>query len=328
MQVIYPAGSENVGDELNGWLWPALLGDIENDSGKQVLLGIGTLLNKHFCERLRDAEAIHVLGTGAGYGEPPRIDSRWHWHAVRGPLSARAMGLADDRAVADAAYLLATLDWADWCPTGADDVVVVPHHRSLRLVDWEQVCARAGLTFLSPLLPAESFMRALCNARLVITEAMHGAILADILRKPWVAFSFGRQFAEDKWQDWAQAFDLSLTLHRLLGFYDTARHGAGRGLPHHAGNWLKAELWRRGLGKRKWRSLTPPGWPLTQALTELEAQLKRLALESGQLSGEQVFRQRVAQLHERVNDMRRQLGADPILPLGGSPERFFSGVRP
>ncbi len=51
-------------------------------------------------------------------------------------------------------------------------------------------------------------MRALCGARLVVTEAMHGAILADILRKPWVAFSFGRQFAEDKLQDRVQAFGL------------------------------------------------------------------------------------------------------------------------
>lgn len=78
MQVIYPAGSENVGDELNGWLWPALLGDIDSVSDRQVLLGIGTLLNQHVCERLHDAEAIHVLGTGAGYGEPPRVDPRWH----------------------------------------------------------------------------------------------------------------------------------------------------------------------------------------------------------------------------------------------------------
>lgn len=102
-----------------------------------------------------------------------------------------------------------------------------------------------GLTFLSPLLPAETFTRALYNARLVITEAMHGAILADNLRKPWLAFNFGWRFAEDKWQDWAQAFDLSVTLHRLRGFYDTSRHGAGRCLSNYAGNWLKVELCRR-----------------------------------------------------------------------------------
>lgn len=260
-------------------------------------------------------------------GEPPRVDPRWHWHAVRGPLSARTLGLADDRAVADAAYLLATLDWSGWCSVSTADVVVVPHHRSLRLVDWELLCNRAGLKFLSPLMPADSFMRALCGARLVLTEAMHGAILADILRKPWVAFSFGRQFAEDKWQDWVQAFDLPLSLHRLDGFYDTSRHGSGRGLPHHAGNWLKAWLWQQGLGKRKWRSLTPPGWPRAKAQARIESGLRRLALESGQLTEARIFQQRVAQLHERVNELRRQLGAEPTLPLSGSPEVFFSGRR-
>ena len=28
MQVHYPVGSHNVGDELNAWLWPHLLGDV------------------------------------------------------------------------------------------------------------------------------------------------------------------------------------------------------------------------------------------------------------------------------------------------------------
>lgn len=62
--------------------------------------------------------------------------------------------------------------------------------------------AVGGLRFLSPLMPVRAFMRALCGARLLPSKVMHGAILADILRKPWVAFSFGRQCAEDKWQDW------------------------------------------------------------------------------------------------------------------------------
>ncbi|MDG1582586.1 hypothetical protein [Pseudomonas sp. GOM6] len=61
------------------------------------------------------------------------------------------------------------------------------------------------------------------------------------------------------------------------------------GLPHHAGNSLKAWLWRRGVGKRKWRSLTPPDWPLALAQPVLEAKLRALALESGQLSADRLF---------------------------------------
>jgi hypothetical protein len=34
----FPRGSDNVGDELNAWLWPALLGDLMADS-QATLLG-------------------------------------------------------------------------------------------------------------------------------------------------------------------------------------------------------------------------------------------------------------------------------------------------
>ena len=169
----FPRGSENVGDELNAWLWPALLGDIVC-GGDIALLGVGTLLNEPFCRQLRDESHIAVLGTGLGYGAPPSLDDRWKFYAVRGPRTARALGLPPSVAMADAAYLLAGLEWH--AGTASDElvgeVVVVPHHRSLPLLDWQGLCDEAGLRFLSPLTPAEAFMARLKTARLVLAEAM------------------------------------------------------------------------------------------------------------------------------------------------------------
>lgn len=326
MKAIYPAGSDNVGDELNRWLWPALLGDLSPEgTDGAVLLGIGTLLNREFCLRLDGAHRINVLGTGAGYGLPPLPDERWHYYAVRGPRSAKAMGLPSEQAVADAAYLLATLDWASWAPaSAAGKIVVVPHHRSLRLVDWSAICERAGLTFLSPLLPAELFMRELASADLVLAEAMHGAILADILRVPWVPFSFGGQFNPDKWYDWAEAFAVSLQVTELAGFYETARFAETKGMLQHGGQWLKVKLHRRGIGKRKWRTLTPPGWPFKRAEAGLVEALRKLSTRSGQLTEEHIFRSRVAQLYRCVNQLRRDHGGRDCQPLSGNPQAFFS----
>lgn len=68
IRLCYPRGS-------NAWLWPALLGDIRNDTDIE-LLGIDTLLNEPFCRQLRAERRIAVLGTGAGYGAPPQLDGR------------------------------------------------------------------------------------------------------------------------------------------------------------------------------------------------------------------------------------------------------------
>lgn len=325
MTVLFPRGSDNVGDELNHWLWPALLADLPCTAESTTLLGIGTLLNQDFCARLNDVSRINVLGTGAGYGPPPVLDERWHCYAVRGPRSARALGLPDEAGVADAAYLLATLDWAAGRPPRKQGrIVVVPHHRSLRLLDWAAVCEEAGLTFLSPLEPAAAFMRELTSADLVLAEAMHGAILADIARVPWVAFSFGGQFNRDKWQDWAEAFSLPLHVHNLAGFYDPHYQAAGKGRFHHLSQWLKVRLHAQGIGKRKWRSLTPPGWPLGQARQTLLEALRDLAGQAGQLTDPGIFNTRVGQLYDCVNRLRRDHGGADRQPLSGAPEAFFA----
>lgn len=324
MKALYPTGSDNVGDELNAWLWPALLGDLPDSHDDGVLLGIGTLLNEQFCTRVQGANKVNVLGTGAGYGALPQTNSQWSFFAVRGPRTAHALGLPAATAVADAAYLLATLNWAHWRGQVEEKVVVVPHHRSLRLLDWESVCRDAGLVLLSPLLPAEDFMRELASAKLVLAEAMHGAILADIVRVPWVAFSFGRQFSEDKWRDWSEAFDLDVQLNPIQGFYDSCWYARDKRSYYHLGHWLKAGACRLGLGKRKWRTVTPPGWPFSQARQALVTGLETLSGMPGQLTSEAIFRSKVRVLYERLNQLRRDLGGRDREPLSGDPKGFFS----
>lgn len=326
IKLCYPRGSDNVGDELNAWLWPALLGDIRHDADI-ALLGIGTLLNKPFCGQLHSEQRIVVLGTGAGYGAPPQLDGRWTVYAVRGPRTAAALGLPVDLAIADSAYLLAGLDWAGGRGEAqAGEVLVVPHHRSLPLLDWHALCDRAGLAFLSPLLPAEAFMARLASARLVLAEAMHGAILADVARVPWRAFSFGRQFNLDKWLDWGDAFEIDLDVQQLNGFYDPSYAGhQSTSLIKHAVRGLKAKCCSFDLGKAKWRSITPPSWQVARDTNHLAMALQTLAEQAGQLSDEQVFRRRVAQLLSAVNALRAELGAAPSQGLMGSPADFFRG---
>lgn len=327
----YPQGSDNVGDELNAWLWPTLLGDVA--SGEDIaLLGIGTLLNEPFCRQLRSEQSIVVLGTGAGYGALPQLDKRWKFYAVRGPHTAREMGISLDLAIADSAYLLAGLDWRAGVPDRtAGEVLVVPHHRSLQLLDWQALCDDAGLTLLSPLLPAEVFTVRLRTARLVLAEAMHGAILADIARVPvpWQAFSFGRQFNLGKWLDWSEAFGINLRVQRIQGFYDPDyADNRAAGLGKHVVRSFKARSAAHGLGKAKWCSITPPSWQVTRDKARVQKSLQALAAQAGQLSSTQIFEQRVAQLLGAVNALRKDLGRAPSQGLTGSLEDFFRGVSP
>ncbi|MFL9814305.1 hypothetical protein D7241_13705 [Stutzerimonas sp. VN223-3] len=321
MNVVYPTGSCNVGDELNGWMWNTLLADFHDPD--TALLGVGTLLNQEFCKRLADKRRVLVFGTGAGYGSVPTIDARWKFYAVRGAGTARCLGLSADKAVADASYLLATLDWQSMSRREGK-IVVVPHHRSLRLLDWSRLCAESGLTFVSPLLSADLFMKQLCSADLVLSEAMHGAILADIARVPWRAFSFGRHFNTEKWRDWGDAFDLKLELTQLHGFYDPSFYLSDRPRLKHLMLGAKAFASKGSLGKKKWKTVTPPGWPLGKAINGAVQALRSLAAMEGQLSDINIYRSRVAMLYERLDSLRRDHGLAIGGVMSGDPLPYLS----
>jgi succinoglycan biosynthesis protein ExoV len=202
--------SPNFGDDLNLWLWPRLLpdifGDDTDDDGSVVFLGVGSIISHR-----QDGPALKVV-LGAAYvpeyGRLPDLSGdQWRFYFVRGPDTAAALGLDPAMAVGDSAILLRTL-----LPPGAADgaVAFMPHWESLEWGYWEQACAFAGVTLIDPRWPVDQVLAAIAGSRLMICEAMHGAIVADTLRVPWVAVTPLEPRHRSKWRDWAGALDLKL----------------------------------------------------------------------------------------------------------------------
>ncbi|PSW11830.1 succinoglycan biosynthesis protein exov [Photobacterium rosenbergii] len=205
----------NFGDDLNPWLWPKLLGNTINESSETYFLGIGTILTKkRVNERLKDAKKLIIFSSGAWDEELPILDERCQVLGVRGPRTAHKLGLSTDKAIGDGAYLLrkVELPQPESKPSG---IGFIPHHRSEDYINWQAVCEQAGLKFISAKQPVEDFLVALQGCEKVVTEAMHGAIVADALRIPWVGAKFSPAFNEEKWYDFSEHMGISLQLETL-----------------------------------------------------------------------------------------------------------------
>jgi succinoglycan biosynthesis protein ExoV len=203
----------NFGDDLNPWLWGRLLPELLDSNPDELLLGIGTIINN----RVPSTPHKHVLGSGVGYGSVPVLDSSWDIRFVRGPLSCEALGLKCDVGICDPAVLVSRyLRRTD--PGGP--VSVMPHHLSQRYLNWADVCARSGFQFISPTGTVEAVLDAIARSSLVISEAMHGAIVADALRIPWIPVRIYPQFLPFKWLDWMGSLGLESEIHSLEPQYD------------------------------------------------------------------------------------------------------------
>ena len=195
----------NFGDTLNDWLWQDLLPGVFDEDPEVRFVGIGTILDRH----LPPAPLTVVLGAGTGYAPPPPTvhDARWCVYGVRGPLTARVLGLSPRAALTDPAILLAVHPAFTDVPQGGG-VVFVPHWKSVRYGQWREACALAGIEFVDPCDDAHSVIRRIAGARKVIAESMHAAIVADAFRVPWVPVLLSREVAPFKWADWAATLGL------------------------------------------------------------------------------------------------------------------------
>lgn len=204
----------NVGDDLNAWLWPKLMpnlftgyryhgGSTDESDTQPIFIGIGTLLNEQVPKNCRKA----VLGAGAGYGDPIHHTNA-KYYAVRGPLTAHRLNLDLKLAITDGAALISTLERPR--VQVKHKVSIIPHHGSSEESNrWEAIAEKLNINFINPAGQPDEVIDEILASELIVTEAMHGAILADTLRVPWIPYLTTHGRHEFKWKDWCASLDIN-----------------------------------------------------------------------------------------------------------------------
>jgi succinoglycan biosynthesis protein ExoV len=211
----------NFGDELNQWLWnrvlPGVFDNPENNSDA-VFVGFGTLLN----ENLPKFKQTIIFGTGHGFSKPPKIDDTWKIYCVRGPLTAKVLDLSPDLGIADPAILVNRFYRSE----GSEELKKI-HKVSLIPYAWEmesspetfiQLCRKLDYFCIDPRWPVEKVMQGISQSDLVISAAMHGAIVADALRVPWIPLKSNAAIPDFKWTDFCQSLELDYRVNRMYRF--------------------------------------------------------------------------------------------------------------
>lgn len=196
----------NFGDELNTYLMPKVFGNLLDDEDDgNLMLAIGSIL---FDSHPNDVNKI-VFGSGyGGYAPAPVFDHRWKVYCVRGPRTASVCGLEADKVAGDAAILINS--YRDKTTAKTIRRSFMPHWQSVRRGRWRFACQMAGVHYLDPRRPVEDLLQEIAASDVVMTEAMHGAIVADALRVPWIAVQPFHDVHRFKWFDWADTLDLHL----------------------------------------------------------------------------------------------------------------------
>lgn len=192
----------NFGDDLNLWLWDFLIPGFREVHTETLLVGVGTVLNRAL---LPEGRHKLVLGSGFGYGTLPDMSDRREWdiRCVRGPLTAQKVGIDPKLGIIDPAVMVAEMPEFKNLPKKYKKSFV-PHWESAAAGIWPIICGTVGLHYIDPRGDAKEVIREIAQSELIVAESMHGAILADAFRVPWVAVTTSNSINSFKWNDWAQ----------------------------------------------------------------------------------------------------------------------------
>ena len=236
----YRGRRPNFGDDLNPLLWREVLPPAVWDAPDTVLIGIGSILTGAGIQDLVDSGArVVVVGTGTSYGGAPQPADNLHVVAVRGPLTASVMR-RPEVAATDGAYLVVDAPRVLGARRPRTETLFIPHHRTLRDRPWADVAFEAGMSFVSPQWSVDQVFERFAEAQLVVTEAMHGAIIADALRIPWIPVAISPDLDEFKWRDWLGSVELP---------FDPAPVPAADPRDKQRNARMRRELERRGLAR-------------------------------------------------------------------------------
>jgi succinoglycan biosynthesis protein ExoV len=202
MEIIYWKSSiQNFGDEFNKDFWNKCLdSEILSSHVDEAILGIGSIL--HF--DVGSYQKIHVMGSGTSK-EKLKLNNKdsYQFWFVRGPLTAKVLGLDSSLGISDPAILVPDLYKMDLSDCKKKFKTYIPHYASAINANLKWACDLIGFEYLAPTDSLENIVKTIVSSELVVTESLHGAIIADAYGIPWVpASSPFISRAAFKWQDW------------------------------------------------------------------------------------------------------------------------------
>ena len=202
-----PNGERNFGDNLNPWIWDQLIPDVLDNDESVAFVGIGSLINDGLSYRTRHASKRVIFGTGVGYGKSTevKLDESYKIYCLRGSLSAKALGVEENLGVTDGAVLIRRVYKNDAKKTYRYSYI--PHYE-LAGKGWENVCKELGFGYIDPRWTVEEVLSAISQTEVLLCEAMHGAIVADALRVPWIPVVTNSTILSFKWQDWCSSIGI------------------------------------------------------------------------------------------------------------------------
>ena len=332
MRLYYYDLQPNFGDALNSWMWERLIPGLWDPNDGVRFSGIGTLIHRV----MPAAKRWIVFTSGAGYGPPPAKFGQQGWDvvAVRGPLTARVLGLPPSSSVSDGALLLASLEeYAP--PVERSGIIFVPHHQSEIDGDWSMACRLAGVEFVSSLCDSRRVVERIRRAKLVLADSMHAAIVADALRVPWVPLVSSPRINTFKWLDWTLSMAVpyepvglpavsskGVLRHALLDLSNERHSFSARDEQSALAHFLAQSRRSSRSGWRKRRQLGMGIQSAVQYLAETRSserlsarsdqrRIERVATVLGQaarsdgtLSTDRVFNDRLSELIERLETLR------------------------
>lgn len=204
----------NFGDEINLWFWERIFNCKFDGDANEMFVGIGTLIN----EKLPVNNKVHIVGSGLGYNDKPlTIDKSWNIHCVRGPLTAKYLGIDEKKAIVDPAVLLPIIH-----PLNEEKKIKLAFmpHIGIDSDNYRALIESFGITYLSPTEDTFSLLKKISQTERLITSAMHGAIIADAYRVPWAATVTSPEILNFKWQDWCASLSMEYQATTLPSFWD------------------------------------------------------------------------------------------------------------
>jgi succinoglycan biosynthesis protein ExoV len=295
MQLQYHKG-KNFGDQLNPMIFNFFLPDYFTDQVKTpTVLGIGSILG--FSNKYPGKKIVMSSGFGDGaqttYGSLPNDLADFDFISVRGPLTAKLLGLTNEQWVTDGAILLAAMD-IKFSPR-SKQISFMPHLGSEAFYGHEKICDALNWQFISPSESVEVVLEKIANSSVVITEAMHGAIVADTLRVPWIPYVGFNTINSFKWQDWCESMEMEYRPNHLTPYFSKEKLEELVRIKLDKG-WLKLfspivisimGLWMKWVWKRNL------------------AKLKKLGLSGNTfLSKDAVFANRLERMLEKIEEFK------------------------